>query len=184
VPIPPTVVSPVGSITLPFPASNIIVGLPFQVQAQSVYLDTGTQPTVQGRRKDVLAVTTRVDASLGFKVGANETDGSTVSPPIQAPVWDNLVPAVVAAPQTYTSPGGQTVTALFSGDIRTNIPPNWTKPGQVAVQQDLPLPVSLTAFIPETLEGDLPESTYSRDAQKPREPGQAVGPGGWMLRAG
>lgn len=180
VPIPPQVVSAAGTITLPFPASSVVVGLPFQVQAQSVYLDTGTAPTIQGRRKDILAVTARVEFSLGFKTGANETDGSTVSPPVIAPVWTNLQ----ASPNnggSYTSPGGATVNRLFTGDVRVNVDPNWAKPGQVAVQQDLPLPMSLTALIPELMDGDLPEAAYAQGEK--RDPRQLPrGPGMWMLK--
>jgi hypothetical protein len=178
--IPPQTVAADGTITLPFAASSVVIGLGFQAQVQSVYLDTGAQPTVQGRRKSVTAVTTRVDGSLGFKVGSNEVDGSTVSPPILAPIWTNLQPAQVLS-STYTSPGGATVTKLFTGDLRDNLVANWTKPGQVAAQQDQPLPMSLTAFICETLEGDLPEQAYAQ--QPPRDPRNPPrGPGAWMLR--
>lgn len=178
--IPPQVVAADGTITLSVPASSITVGLGFQAQIQSVYLDTGAQPTVQGRRKTVTALTTRVDASLGFKMGSNEVDGSTTSPPTLAPVWMNLQPAQTLS-STYTSPGGATVTKLFTGDLRDNLVANWAKPGQVAVQQDLPLPLSLTAFVIETLEGDIPEQTYAQ--HPPRDPRQAPrGPGAWMLQ--
>jgi hypothetical protein len=181
VPIPPQVVTMAGTITLAAPASAVTVGLPFQVQVQSVYLDTASQPTEQGRRKSITAATIRVDSSLGFKVGSNETDGSTVSPAILAPAWNHL--KVAASPgRTYTSPGGSLVTSLATGDIRVNLDPNWAKPGQVAVQQDLPLPVNVTAFLPETLDGDLPEMSYQqKPPSDPRAPKR--GPGMWMLRA-
>lgn len=181
IPIPPQTVAANGAITLASPASNVVVGLPFQVQMQSVYLDVGSQPTIQGRRKNITAVTARVEFSAGFKVASNEVDGSTVSPPVLAPVWTGLqIAPNLGVP--YTSPGGPQVTSLFTGDIRVNIDPNWAKPGQVAVQQDLPLPVSLTALIPEALDGDLPETTYAQ-AEK-RDPRQIPrGPGMWMLKS-
>ena len=181
--IPPQTVSAAGTITLSFAASSIVVGLGFQVQVQSVYLNTPGQQTVQGRRKTITALTTRVANSLGFQTGTNEVDGSTVSPPILAPVWTNLQLANIPSPQTYTSPGGATVTRLFTGDIRDPQVANWTKPGQVAIEQDLPLPLSLTAFVPETLEGDLPEVGYNPGSPpgKPNEPGR--GPGAWMLKS-
>ena len=178
--IPPTTVGAGGTITLPFVATSVVVGLGFQAQIQSVYLDTGASPTIQGRRKSITAVTARVEATLGVKMGSNEVDGSTVSPPVLAPVWTNLQSSPTPG-TTYISPGGQTVTNLFTGDLRDNLVANWTKPGQVAVQQDLPYPMSLTAFVPETLEGDLPESGYGQAAPRdPRNPPR--GPGAWMLR--
>lgn len=181
IPIPPQVASATGAITLAAPASSVVVGLPFQVQGQSVYLDTGSQPTVQGRRKSITAVTVRVDTSLGFKTASNEVDGSTVSPPVLAPVWTNLE----ASPnlgRSYTSPGGMLVNGLFTGDVRVNIDANWSKPGQVAVQQNLPLPMSVTALIPEALDGDIPEATYSQQEEKRDQRQPARGPGMWMIR--
>ena len=179
--IPPVVVPSNGVIDLPFAASNVVVGLPFGVQIQSPYLDMQAQATVQGRRKTITALTTRVDTSLGFETGTNEVDGSTVSPPVLAPVWTNLQPAQTLS-ATYTSPGGATVTKLWTGDLRDPQVANWAKPGQVAAQQNQPFPLSVTAFMPETLEGDLVEMSYA--PQQARDPKDAPrGPGAWMLRA-
>jgi hypothetical protein len=182
IPIPPRVVAADGTITLDRPATYVKVGLPFQVQVQSVYLDAGVQPTIQGRRKDITAVTVRVEASGGMSVGTNQPDGAAQVPPSLNPAWSGLQ-AVPNQGGSYTSPGGGTVQNLFTGDERVNVRASWEKPGQVAVQQSLPLPMQITALIPETLEGDVPEQTYGKDTQ-PRDPRQrSRGPGTWMLRA-
>jgi hypothetical protein len=177
--IPPQTVTVTGTITLSAPATAITVGLGFQPQVQSPYLDAG-QPTVQGRRKTITGVTVRVDSSIGLKVGTNQPDGAAQSPPTLAPQWVGLA-ADPDQGSTYTNPGGIVTQNLFTGDLRTNVGANWAKPGQVAVQQDNPFPMNITAFIPEFLEGDTPEVGYSPQApaRDPRQP--ARGPGQWML---
>jgi len=122
----------------------------------------------------------RVEASKGLKVGTNQPDGAAQSPPLLAPPWTGLMidPDLGT---TYTTPGGQTAQNLYTGDLRTNVGANWAKPGQVAVQQDNPFPMNITAFIPETLEGDTPEEGYAPQ-QLARDPRQTPrGPGLWML---
>ena len=161
VPIGPLVVQPYGIVDLPFPASNVRLGLGFTAQAQSVYLDTG-QPTIQGRRKAIYAVTVRCEASGLSEVGANEEDVSATAPQALFANWTNLaqgkVENISPTPQAaYTSPGGATVQPLFTGDQRVVIPSDWKKPGQVAVQQTLPLPLNLLALVPELLPGDTLE---------------------------
>src|SRR6185312_11781729 len=123
-----------GSVTLPFPASNVVAGLGFTVQFQTLYMDA-TQPTQQGRRKNINAVTARLQsAAYPVMAASNQPDGSALNPPQQAPAWTllgNLQPQPPgSAPATYTSPGGQTVTPLYTGDIRGNIVSTWQKKGQ------------------------------------------------------
>jgi hypothetical protein len=151
-----------NTVTLPFTASKVVLGFGFTAQLQSVYLDTGEQPTIQGRRKNIYAATVRCQASGFSQVGINQADASAASPMPQFEVWPGLPAAVPtnvqpnpAAP--YTSVGGISVQPLFTGDQRLIVPSAWAKPGQVAVQQMLPLPVNVTALIPEVLEGDTAE---------------------------
>ena len=160
--IPPTVVSAGGSITLPAPATSVIVGLGFQVQIQSVYLDAGS-PTIQGQRKKVSEVTARVEASGAFKMGSNQPDGSTQSPMRNSMIWNGLDDAPTKAVPNY----GSNVVPLWTGDIRIPVKGGFQKPGQVALQQDLPLPLQLLALIPEILPGDTPQTAAS-----PREKGR------------
>jgi hypothetical protein len=172
--IPPTVVSG-GIITLPESASTITVGLPYTCQLQSVYLDAG-QPTVQGRRKAIFAVTARVRNSAGVTTGTNQPDGSAIAgdgAPYQTPAWSNMVP--------FLPPPGQPEAAFgfFTGDVRINTNADWKKPGQIAIEQKLPLPTEILALIPESLEGDMAETEIKPQQQ---EAGRR-GPGPWMLAA-
>ena len=179
---------PFGKIILPFPASDVKVGLPFTPQLQTVYAN-GPQ-VAQGSRKMIPAVTLRLAASGSCQYGTNQPDGGAQSPQQIAPAWTNMVPVDPLMstggqlpPPTYTSPGGQTVTQLWTGDIRVvGDQGAWISKGQVAVQQTLPLPLEVVAVLPESVSGDLAEDGYS--AASPgrgppaRDEGQSQGGGG------
>lgn len=183
-----TTVGDDGTVDLPFPASFITIGLGFAVQIQTPYLDIGN-PTIQGRRKDITAVTVRVDASAIPDIGSNQIDGGAQIPPQVDVVWDATYPAVTQnpdlTPETYTGPSGQLTTKLFSGDFRANIQAGWDERGQTAVQMTDPRPLAVTAVMPEVLEGDVPEQTYSEGkyGRAQQQPANPRPPGMWMLRA-
>lgn len=155
--IPPTVVTANGTINLENAASAVTVGLGFQAQLQSVYLDVGN-PTVQGQRKKIGPVTARIELSRQLKIGANQPDGSVQSPPQIAPTWRNLQNLKDGGTAPYQFTITPTVVApqpLWTGDSRIPVPGGFQTPGQVCVQQDYPLPVQVLAFVPEVLPGDL-----------------------------
>ena len=179
VPITPQIVSATGSIILQYPASDIKIGLGFTAQMQTPRLETQGQETIQTRRKTVTAITGRIEASAMLQYGTNQPDGAAQVPPVIAPPWTNLT-QVVDQGATYTSPGGATVTTLWTGDLREPVLPNWAKPGQLAIQQVNPIPMQINAVVPEFLEGDLPEITYAQAQERPpQQPPR--GPGRWML---
>lgn len=165
IPLEPTQVALDGTLTLPFPASSIVIGLGYPVQIQGLYVDAGT-PTVQGRRKDITGITARVDASGGPQAGSNQPDGGAQIPVSIDPPWVDLVDMIPSTPKqaydTYVGPSGQTTTKLYTGDLRANVVPGWDEKGQPALEQTLPLPLSLVALMPEILEGDTPEQAYSQ----------------------
>lgn len=158
--IPPQVVGAFSDgtygITLATPASAVTVGLGFQAQVQSLYLDAGS-PTAQGRRKKIAKAVVRLEASLGVKIGANQPDGSVQSPRQLAPQWSGLSIVPEKGP-SYPTAGGATVQELWTGDSQNQpIAGGFAVPGQVCVQQDNPYPMQVLAFIPEILPGDIPE---------------------------
>lgn len=143
-----------GEITLPRPATQVTAGLPFVVQVQSLYGDIpGEAPTVQGRRKNIYAVTARVEHSRGFSIGTNQPDAS-VQPNQSTVAWANM--------KEWKQRGADTAAGaalpLFTGDARVNVPGTWAKPGQVAVQQNFCLPLNLLSLIPEVIIGDTPDA--------------------------
>lgn len=147
--IPPTVVSG-GSISLGFNATMITVGLPFTAQLQSLRLDIPGEMTLQGRRKDIFAVTARVNASRGFSISTNQQDAST-QPNVANVQWSSLI----EWKQRNAISAGNSA-PLFTGDARINVKATWRKEGQIALQQNYPLPLEVMAIIPETVIGDEP----------------------------
>jgi hypothetical protein len=162
--IPPTVVPANGVLVLPGgPASAVTIGLGFQAQLQSVYLDVQDGAgTVQAQRKKIAAANVLLESSRGVKMGSNQVDGSTLSPIQVAPVWGDLdnVPDLGARPfNSVTVP-------LFTGYVRVPVQGGFQKPGQVCLQQDNPLPLNVLSLVPEFLEGDTPSQNVPQKQQK------------------
>src|SRR5262245_9359107 len=125
-----------GSITLPAPASNVTIGLGYQMQLQTMPLDLGNeQQTVQGKRKKVSALTVRVKDSRGVKAGRT---------------FQTLTPIKEMNRVTQM---GQPV-ALVTGDERIVMDPLWDVPGQICLQVDDPLPATILGVIPEIMVGE------------------------------
>ena len=143
------VVDNTGEIELPVAASSVVVGLGFVAQLQSLYLDMNTEETIQGKRKNVPSVTVRVEASRGIKVGSNQVDSSTQIDNMNVP-WVKMKEVKERGNQIHAG----TAIPLFTGDEQQVIPGDWKNAGQVAVQQDYPLPANILAFIPEVVIGD------------------------------
>lgn len=140
-----------GSITLPDEYSSVIVGLPFTAQLQTLYLDVPSPVTMQGKRKNLQAVTARVENTRGIAVGTNQPDAST-QPNQRAPEWRGLY----EMKQRNSAQGLDTPTPLYTGDLRELVSGSWQKPGQIAVEQSYPLPANVLALIPEFQIGDNP----------------------------
>jgi hypothetical protein len=119
-------------------ASVVTVGLSFLPQLQTLQLDLG-EPTVQGKRKKITGVTTRVRQALGLQIG--RTFASAV----------NMKDLVLGNIGTMSN---TKVTGLVTGDARTIIDPLWDVPGQYCIQQPLPYPASILGVIPEIEVGD------------------------------
>lgn len=154
---PPTVVPANGVVALPEPASQVTVGLGFTAQLQSLYLDP-QGVTLQGRRKKIADVISRVESSGSFVIGQNQPDGSTQSPVQIAPTWQNMTEAETLARPPYNS----TTVPLWTGDVRIPVFGGYGKYGQVAVQQSEPLPLQVLSFISEFVPGDTPEDEPKR----------------------
>jgi len=122
-----------GSITLSEPCSRIIVGLPFTSQLQTLPLEVG-DPTIQGKRKKISALTVQVDNTRGLEMG---------------PDFDHMYEYKMRSNQGYGQP-----IQLETGKQRIVMSAAWTVEGQICVQQTYPLPASVLAVIPEITIGD------------------------------
>ena len=156
--ITPQTVSATGTITLPTAASAVVVGLGFKAQMQSVPFDMG-QPTVQGQRKIIAALTARLENSLGVDATANQVDGAVLSPPIINPVWNNeivLPDTGPGAPDYAIKPYNALAQPLWTGDRRAPLLGGLSRRGQLALVQNKPLPMTVLSIMPEFLPGDAP----------------------------
>lgn len=139
-----------GKITLETPASCVTAGLPFQAQLQTLYLDIpGQATTTQGARKNIYSVKIRVEASRGIKVSTNQEDAS-IDPYALFKEWTHL--REVRERRNTVSAG--TAAPLLTGDVTVTVDGTWNERGTIAIQQDYPLPLSITAIIPDFELGD------------------------------
>lgn len=136
--IPPTVVAADGSITLSSPATFATVGLAFLPQIQTLALDLG-EPTVQGKRKHISAVTLRCENTLGLSIGAS---------------FATLVPMKDLVLGGFNVMTNSAVAGLVTGDARTILDPTYNVPGQYCIQQNQPYPATVLGVIPEVTIGD------------------------------
>lgn len=130
VPVPDLVVS-AGRVTLPNAASRIIVGLPYDAKLKTLPIDTGQLPTVQGKRKNIHALTVRVADTKGLYMGSEED---------RVKAW--RTPAYLADDE------------LLTMDMRMVMDPNWQEPGTYYITMTDPYPASILGIIPELNVGD------------------------------
>jgi hypothetical protein len=107
---------------------------------QTLPLDLG-EPTVQGKRKKITGVTTRVADTLGLQIGTTFANVVTMK--------DFTLGNV---PTTSTGPAS--VTDLVNGDGRTIIDQSWQTAGSYCIQQNLPYPATILGAFPEVEVGD------------------------------
>lgn len=143
-----------GTITLDNPAATVIVGLPYTGQIRSMMIEMTGEETAQGKRKQISAVTVRVYNSRGLKVGNNSTDMVEVKErsnrKYTAPYA--IGPDLSYEEQYIVKPGDPI--PVTTGDQRVVLKPLQDTPGQIFIQQDNPLPVTLLGLIPEVVIGD------------------------------
>lgn len=139
--ITPFVMPASGNFTLATAASNVKVGLAFQCDLQTLYIDLGNQPaTVQSRMKQIPQATLRVTATLGLKIGSDA---------------NNLVTMKDLVIGNVGSMTNELVTSLVTGDARTLLDPKWQEPGQLYIRQDQPYPATILGYIPQVNIGEV-----------------------------
>jgi hypothetical protein len=158
--IPPTVVTN-GTIALVNPATQVVVGLPFQAQIQSLHLQKPGEE-IQDERKRVIGVTVRLEQSRGVKLGANQPNASAQEGGANVPWGKYPYGRMIEVPEIQAQLGPAQYLPLFTGDHYIPIDDDWNMPGQsappgmIAAQQDYPLPLNVLAFVPKFATGDTP----------------------------
>ena len=141
--IPPFIMPLSGTFTLGTPATDVIVGLPYSCNLQTLPLDVG-DPSIQGKVKKIPYVDVRVNQTLGLQIGPDFSHLQPMKDLIQGNVGSQLT-------GLNTS---QVVSGLYSGDARTFLGSAYTIPGQYCIQQSLPLPASILGVFPALVQGD------------------------------
>lgn len=143
----PFTVSASGSVALGLTATKVTLGLAYTPQLQTLPLDLG-EPTVQGKRKKIVALTIRVADTLGLQAG--KTFGTLTT------VKDFQLGAIPS-----TSTGVAQVTDLVNQsnapntvDGRIIIDQQWETAGSYCIQQNLPYPATILGVMPEVVIGD------------------------------
>lgn len=140
--IPPVTVAN-GSVSLQQPASAVTIGEAFLPQLQTMYADPPTnEGTAQTKRKTINSVGIRMVATRGISVGTNQTDASTQQNQQNVP-WTNLI----EIKQNITSSNPTNSIPLYTGDYFMNVQSGWNTAGQVAIQQNYPLPMNISAIV-------------------------------------
>lgn len=125
-----------GTVTLPYAASVVVLGLPYISEIETLALDVGAVSglgTIQGRFKSIAAVRLRVESSRGMFVGPNRG---------KMREWK----------QRSTEAYGEAI-SLFTGDFEITLDADWNTNGQIVIQQNDPLPMSVLAVMPDVAVG-------------------------------
>lgn len=139
-----------GTIALQQSASAITIGLPYLPQLQSIYIDPpSNEGTVQTKRKAINSVSVRMVLSRGISVGSNQIDASTQQNQQTVP-WSDLI----EMKQNIQSSNPTNAIPLFTGDYFLNVGSKWSERGQVAIQQNYPLPANISAIVAYYTAGD------------------------------
>lgn len=117
-----------GSITIPFAASRIHVGLKYISDVQTLDLET-QQGSIQGLWKQIPYVTVRFNQSRGLFAG---------------PSFTNMTEMKQRQFDAYGDP-----TALLTGEGTVTMPSQWRGSAQVCLRQRYPLPMDILDIIPE-----------------------------------
>ena len=117
-----------GAITLENPASYVVVGLPYEANAQTLPIAMQqSQSLGGGRMKNVIQSHVRVWRSSGIFVG---------------PRFDKLVEYKHRTTEPMGAPP-----ELKTEEINLHLPPTWQNGGQICIRQSNPLPLSVQSIV-------------------------------------
>lgn len=120
-------VSATGTVTLPFSAGRVHVGLRYISDIETLNIEN-PKGTIQGKNKKIAEVTIRFKKSRGLLVGPNSAQ---------------LVEMKQREFEAYGEP-----TQLLTGDKAVKIKPKWQTNGRIFMRQKDPLPMTILAVMP------------------------------------
>lgn len=119
-----------GSVTLPFAATTIAVGLPFTAEIETlpaaIMLQNGG--AMRGRKHKISRMRIQVENTRGIAVSGAEGEFNQIN-----------------------NNGGDLAEAepLHTGILDVTVPASWNSSGSMRVRQDHPLPMTILALLPE-----------------------------------
>jgi hypothetical protein len=126
-----------GTVVLVEPASKITVGLPYISVVTPMPLEAGASDgTSQGKTKRISRCILRFSDTLGARYGRSEISQMDV-------VLSRDGGGLMDAPPN-----------LFTGDVSVSWPDGYTDSAEITVMQDLPLPCTLVAIMPQMVTQD------------------------------
>lgn len=129
------VVSAGGTLTLPFPASRVHVGLPYTFTIRTLDPElNGRSGSTAGLRKNVVKAVLRVREARALYMGPDDEHLSLVKFPLQAD-WEGEPPAPLGMPP-----------ALFSGDIDVVLQGRYRREATVTIRDSAPLPATILSL--------------------------------------
>ena len=122
-----------GSIALDGTYQDVIVGLPYEADLETLNLELPSA-TVQGQATKIAQVTVRAKDTRGIRVGINTGTAQEVKQRSQESLG--------------------TAMQMFTGDYGVTIPSEWNREGRLYLKQAYPLPCTILDLIPEVNVGD------------------------------
>jgi hypothetical protein len=127
-----TVDASTGLVTIDSAAVRVSLGLPIQADIKTLQVTAGEE-TMVGREKSIPSVKAQLLESRGLKAGRDFT---------------HLFAAKERSTENYDTPA-----RLQDGVITVAISTPWNTDGSICIRQDEPLPITITALIPEVVVG-------------------------------
>lgn len=129
---PDTEVNADGTLDLEYEGRFITVGLYAPAKYQSLYLDpeAGGTNFAQGHMQNIPKAYIRFYKTMGGKIGPDFKKMEEIQYRTPQDAMDKAIP-------------------LFTGEKQLNFPANWDHFAQVCIEQDVPLPMTILAIIPE-----------------------------------
>jgi hypothetical protein len=126
----PTATVENGAIDIEEPASVVHVGLSYNADAKTLPLAVEAQAFGQGGMKNVNRLALRVSASSGVFAG---------------PAFDKLKEAKQRTDEVYGTPPNP-----VTGILNIMLTPSWSYDAPICIRQSNPLPLTITALVPDT----------------------------------
>lgn len=118
-----------GAVSFDSKFSRIHVGLPYTSRIKTLRLDLNNG-SLNGKKRNVAAINIEAVKTRGVKGGTSSLD--------------ELFEIKQREYEKYADP-----TELFTGSKRLTVGTTWGRDGEVILQQDYPLPMTITAILPE-----------------------------------